>query len=407
MIILQILLTGAATYFTFYSLYWLILTLVGLSHRPATSKNNSSTTPEILLVLPAYQPSQRFYDVLDALPKAIQNRPIKVLVLLQDADERYYHYATAKGFTAIQKSFAQLQGNSYQHALRWITRWIEQQRLRGACHPEFVMLIDKDNVLAADFFDHIEAYQYDQFDILQGARKSVSTSTTVAFFDHLSERLNDLLYRAAKEKAHLFLEISGSGALIETDLFIRCIRQLDPNAPGFDKNFMVQLLSQTRPVKATFLPSCVVTEEKTDSIHHHNPQRIRWFGEQYYNAIHHAGTLLRAAVQLRRLAPLDYWITLCRPPRSIQVVLSPLFCIAECLFFWFTGMWPAGAPLFSIAWLLLLLAIFIFLFHEGALVQAALSVGSLLKLAYFNLFNAAKSVRAENRGKFIHTTHQL
>lgn len=407
MIVIQILFTCLAVYLTFYSLYWLCLTLIGFSHRSSSYKTVSAHTPEILLILPAYQPSERFLDVLDALPKAIQNRNIKVLVLLQDADERYFHYASAKGFITIQKSFSHLSGNSYQHALRFITQWIEEQRIRGTCHPEFVMLIDKDNVIAPDFFDRITPYQFDQFDILQGARRSVATSTTIAFFDHLSERLNDLLYRSAKEKAHLLIEISGSGALIETDLFIRCIHQLDLHAPGFDKNFMVQLLTQARPVKTTFLPHCLVTEEKTSSIQNHNPQRIRWFGEQYYNAIHHAGTLLRAAIQYRRISALDYWVTLCRPPRSIQVVISPILCLAECAYYWNMNEWPVGLPLFSLSWLMLLIAILAFLVHEQALLKATSSTGSLIKLAYCNFFNAIKSVRAENKGKFIHTTHHL
>lgn len=407
MIVLQTLLACLAVYLTFYSFYWLCLTLLGLPSRSSNFSDSLSTSPEILLILPAYKPGERFLDVLDSLPKAIQKRNIKVLVLLQDADEKYYHYSVTKGFICIQKSFSHLSGNSYQHALRFITQWIDKQRLRGTCNPEFVMLVDKDNVIAPDFFDRIEPYQYDQFDILQGVRKSVSTSTPISFFDHLSERLNDCLYRRAKEKANLLLEISGSGALIETDLFIRCILHLDANAPGFDKNFMVQLLTQARQVRATFLPQCIVTEEKTNNISNHNPQRIRWFGEQYYNAIHHSGTLLRAAFQFRRPAALDYLITLCRPPRSIQVVISPILCFGECVYFWATSAWPIGIPLFSISWLLLSVALVVFLLHENALLKATLSIGSLVKLAYFNLFNAFKSVRAENKGKFIHTTHHL
>jgi len=312
MIVLQTLLACLAVYLTFYSFYWLCLTLLGLPSRSSNFSDSLSTSPEILLILPAYKPGERFLDVLDSLPKAIQKRNIKVLVLLQDADEKYYHYSVTKGFICIQKSFSHLSGNSYQHALRFITQWIDKQRLRGTCNPEFVMLVDKDNVIAPD-----------------------------------------------------------------------------------------------RQVRATFLPQCIVTEEKTNNISNHNPQRIRWFGEQYYNAIHHSGTLLRAAFQFRRPAALDYLITLCRPPRSIQVVISPILCFGECVYFWATSAWPIGIPLFSISWLLLSVALVVFLLHENALLKATLSIGSLVKLAYFNLFNAVKSVRAENKGKFIHTTHHL
>ncbi|MFN7258334.1 MAG: hypothetical protein ACK5TU_00425, partial [Cyclobacteriaceae bacterium] len=92
MIVLQTLLACLAVYLTFYSFYWLCLTLLGLPSRSSNFSDSLSTSPEILLILPAYKPGERFLDVLDSLPKAIQKRNIKVLVLLQDADEKYYHY---------------------------------------------------------------------------------------------------------------------------------------------------------------------------------------------------------------------------------------------------------------------------------------------------------------------------
>ena len=63
---------------------------------------------------------------------------------------------------------------------------------------------------------------------------------------------------------------------------------------------------------------------KTTDLEAHNPQRLRWFGEQYYNALYHARDLVASAFRYRRLAAFDYLLTLWRPPRSLQVVITPM-----------------------------------------------------------------------------------
>lgn len=395
-----------AVYLCFYGLYWLVLVLAG---KEKVNKNSSlyNDNPEVLLVLPAYQPGPIFLKVLDAVAKASHNRNIKTYVLLQHADSKYGDYARQKGFWVESHEFDHLPGNSYQHALRYIAQRISAQQNVGSINPEFVMLLDKDNLIAQDFFNQIPPHVYDQFDIIQGKRLSLSTTNAVSFFDHMAERLNDTMFRYAKQNLGCMIEISGSGALIETDLFIDTIQRLDKQAPGFDKNFMVNLLDSKREVRTIFWPACTLQEEKTSAIEAHNPQRIRWFGEQYYNALYHGSQLMNSAIRHKRWTPVDYLLTLCRPPRSVQVMLVSLLALLEVGVYALTDSWLFIFPIMLIAASLQTVALTIFVIRQKALLKSLRYSLRLPMLAIYNFNNALKSIRKENQGKFIHTKHHL
>jgi len=395
-----------AIYFCFYGFYWLVLVLTGKEkvNQHASLYNDN---PEVLLVLPAYQPGSIFIKVLDAVAKASHNRNTKTYVLLQHADPTYGDYARQKGFWVESQDFDHLPGNSYQHALRYITQRINAKQNLGSINPEFVLLLDKDNLISPDFFDHIPPQVYDQFDIIQGKRLSLSTTNAVSFFDHMAERLNDTMFRYAKQNLGCMIEISGSGALIETDLFIDTIQRLDKQAPGFDKNFMVNLLNSKREVRTIFWPACTLQEEKTSAIEAHNPQRIRWFGEQYYNALYHGSQLIKSSIRHKRWAPIDYLLTLYRPPRSVQVMLVSLLALLEVGVYGLTGFWLFIFPIMLIAASLQTIALTIFLIRQKALLKSLRYSLRLPMLAIYNFNNALKSIRKENQGKFIHTKHHL
>lgn len=407
MAIIQFLALSAGLYLLFYSIFWWLLIVIANRSRPVPRGYINEYNPEILVILPAYKPGPVFFKVLDNVESASRGRDIQVFVLLQDADEEYREYAQQKGYYVEEKSFQHLGGNSYQHALHYISDVIVREQRADRWHPEFIMLVDKDNLLSIDFFNNIPEMVYDKYDVIQGKRASLNVGSSVAFFDTMSEMLNDSMFRIAKEKVGATIEISGSGALIETDLFLDAIHNLDPRAPGFDKNFMVQILTLERDVRTTFWPSSELREEKTNDITSHNPQRLRWFGEQYYNALFHAGSLWRAFASYRRFAALDYLITLWRPPRSIQFLITPALAACEIGWFFYTRQWIAVYPIFTVASIFLVTAVWMFVRAKGVTRKAVRYSLMLPVLAFHNLFNAIRSIRKENRGKFIHTSHRL
>lgn len=405
--IIQILTLVPGIYFLAYSIYWLVLVISGRRKNRSYPGYINEESPEILILLPAYSPGPVFKKVLDAVQYLGQGRRVSVYVLLQNAEVEYAPYAAAKGFFVEEKRFDFMGGNSYQYALKHMTNVIQREQRAGRWNPEFVMLVDKDNVLSPDFLNNIPDAVYDRFDIIQGRRGCFSTSNAISFFDHTSEMLNDTMFRAGKQFIGSAIEISGSGALIETDLFLESIQTLDASAPGFDKNFMVNLLTGAREIRTAFWPASELKEEKTSQADVHQLQRVRWFGEQYYNAVRHSKDLWKAFVKYRRFAALDYLITLWRPPRSIQFLLVPMLALSEWILFLVNGNWITFFPIFTVAAVFMFIAVASFLVTNGIFLTSLRYSLQLPALVFRNLVSVIRSFQKKNRGTFIHTAHRL
>lgn len=405
--VLKIIIYGLAGYLSFYSLYWFVSTLLGMCYRPQKPEKGNHSSPNILLILPAYKPGKIFHKVAICINQAIRGRNVRVYILLQEAEPVYRKAMEKLGFWVEEAAFSHLNGNSYHHALKYIVKQISSFEENNNWKPDFVMLVDKDNLLDEDFFENITPDNYAQYDVIQGRRCSINAKGEVSFFDTVSESLNDTMFRSAKSLFKSTIEVSGSGALIRTEIFKDAINRLDPKAPGYDKNFMVQILTRRQKVRTLFLPYVKLYEEKTDEMDSYNPQRVRWFGEQYYNAVYSAGKLLKAFVSFSRFSALEYLIALWRPPRSVQILLVPVLGVLEIADYVWNGSWWLDFPFFTASTFTLVLATMSFLAKEKLLLKALRHIFSLPKLAFSNAKNAAASMKKENHGKFIHTQHKM
>ncbi len=320
-LILQIL-AGLLLFFVFYTFIMVIAGSFYKVKRPVNS--GKSELPTIKVILPAYKPDRIFLTVLEQLKKAISNHQIEVLILYQNADKQLVADASKFGFPYVERSFDHLPGNSYHHALKYLAdHHIDVE------DTDKVMILDKDNIIQTDFFERLSELPVDKYSIIQAVRKAIKTGKGLQVFDAISERYNDMMLRRGKCVFGGTLEISGSAALINASLFIDAIHRLDPKAPGFDKNFMVNLLTNDERLNTAFDDSLVVFEEKTADTQNYQSQRLRWFGEQYFNALFHFKLLLKSALLEGKWRCLDYWLTLVRPPRSIQLVASFLLVVID------------------------------------------------------------------------------
>lgn len=308
----------------FFAIYGMILVIAGTVYK--NTEANECELPRIKVLLPAYQPDQTFLKVLESLKKAKKNHPIDVFILFQKADEVIVEASRLFNFKYVEKVFSHLPGNSYRHALQYLC----DEHLNELTH-KYTLILDKDNIMDPTFFDQLAASSLRDYHIVQGVRNPLKTTEGLQLFDAISERYNDLMLRKGKLQLGGVLEISGSAAVIKTALFKHAIRNMDEKAPGYDKNFMVKLLTTTVKLKAAFNDRMVVREEKTAAIENYQSQRLRWFGEQYFNAVFNSKALLKAAFMQGKLRSLDYWVTLIRPPRSLQLIASALLVIFDLL----------------------------------------------------------------------------
>ncbi len=394
-------------YLLIYSTYSFFLIAVSFFGRTKADKNMNGSCPEILLVIPSYQPSEIFSEVLYSVAEATKNHRIKSYVLLQDADPLHGVLARLKGFYVEEKTFRHLRGNSYHHALQHIATNIAEGQQSGRWDPKFIMILDKDNVLDENFFNRIPDRLYKDFQVIQGKRMPLLVNTSFAFFDAISEALNDAMFRKAKQQCGMMVEISGSGMLIETGLFIETVGKLDGDAPGFDKNFMVKILTSSKKIKSIFWPASQLREEKMADASDMQQQRVRWFGEQYYNAVFNFKDLIAAGLKKKDLAPVDYLITLCRPPRSLHLMATGLLALIELVGTVIFPYWPLKFPLYTIAYLIFACGLTVFLIDQGILIKTLLHSTKLPRLTFNNLISACRSMKKENRATFIHSKHRL
>ena len=383
MLIIQILLALLIGYAT----YMFILVLSGLFYRPKAQ--GDFELPRIKILLPAYQPDQVFIKVLKQLKEVAKNQPVDVFILFQYADKKYCELADVLGFDYEIKAFDHLGGNSYQHALKYLAK---HHLSEDTC--DYVMILDKDNLMAVDFFRELKKIDLRCFDLVQSVRRPLEVGKGLQVFDALSERLNDLMLRAGKCFWGGVAELSGSAALIKTDIFKNCIEQLDPKAPGFDKNFMVNLLTGYQSLKSMFSERLVVFEEKTASVQNYDSQRLRWFGEQYYNAFYHAGKLLMSALR-GNFKCLDYWFSLIRPPRIVLFVVSFLLAAVD--------LWDYQVGVQSIAFVLNSITFLIISFPYLDQIKASDILRGGWHIFRSNVVSSMTSLNKKYLGTFIHT----
>ncbi|MDW3195135.1 MAG: hypothetical protein R8G66_22365 [Cytophagales bacterium] len=364
-----------------------ILVLSGLLYRPKRSGNFQ--LPRIKLLLPAYKPDARFSQVLEQLKMVTEGQSAEVFILFQYADLKYYELADELDFEYEIKAFDHLNGNSYQHALRYLAA---EHLPEGSC--DYVMILDKDNLMAADFFQELKKIDLSGFDLVQSVRRPLETAHGLQVFDALSERLNDLMLRAGKCFWGGPAELSGSAALIKTDIFKDCIKQLDPKAPGFDKNFMVNLLTSYPSLRTEFSKNLVVYEEKTATVQNYDGQRLRWFGEQYYNAFYKAGKLLGSVLK-GNLKCLDYWVSLARPPRIVLFAMSFLLAAID--------LWDSMPGILSIPFVLNYLTFLMVAFPYLDQIKMLDLIKGGLSVLRSNVYHSLTSLKSKHLGTFIHT----
>ncbi|PWJ38508.1 glycosyltransferase [Sediminitomix flava] len=386
----------------FYSFYtFLTLFLGSLYKSERVPKNFKYDYSNWIVFIPAYKPSHQLIQVIEKVKKYSED--ITVYVLLQESSEEIRNEVLELDCIVEEKTFKGVVGNPYHEVLRYMCNQLEfWNRSKKLDQKDFIVLLDKDNLVTEDFFKEL-AFKLEQgYDLVQGRRVAISDASSGEVYDSFSENLNDLMFRASKSLLKGTPELSGSGFVCKRELFQIACQNLDRKAPGMDKNLLIQMMMQKPYPKIVYQPSAILKEEKTAEVEDLKQQRIRWFGNQYFNAIKYVEKLIRR----KRWETFDYAVTLWRPPRSVLFALVPFFAGIEIL----------GLVLFPTSFYLLNIASLIFL-TLGVIVFATQYPSFLLKfktlmmkfhkIVLNNLWSVKEGIDKKNQGKFINTKHKV
>jgi cellulose synthase/poly-beta-1,6-N-acetylglucosamine synthase-like glycosyltransferase len=402
----QSLILAMGVYFLFHSGYFALSIFSGYLYR-SQNGNKGSWPKGIVVLLPAYRPSSFFLEVVRSVARAASPVPCKIFVLLQETDpEIARSVRQMEGVWVAEKSFRGMEGNAYHHALRYAVAEVGARVLSEDFPCSHLLLLDLDNMVDGAFLEKMTAKAAEGYSVVQGRRLPFGVVSNTQAYDAISEELNDWMFRASKAKLGLPIELSGSALLFEIEVFALAVERLDPRAPGMDKNLLVQMLLENPRLSMAYCPDAVVYEEKTEAEEGLERQRLRWFGNQYFNAWYYGWRLVTKALRSRVFGPADYAIALWRPPRSVQVVLLPILSLFEASVYAFAGSFPAFFPIFALSFLLTGIGLAIFILGSESGKYARKLAIKLPVMAFRNLLLAAMGSKKENQGKFVHTRNR-
>ncbi|MDW7690503.1 glycosyltransferase [Flammeovirgaceae bacterium SG7u.111] len=395
--IIQTLLLLLELYFIFYTVQWILAIWAGRTKKRNRKKTGTKPTNPIVLI-PAYKPSKTLLKVLQSIFDSEKNA--NVFVLFQEANPMIVSEAQRFPISFAEKSFKNREGNPYHHALRFAVEEINKIGTVQGKDFSHLILLDKDNIVDRNFFHNILEGIQQGYSIVQGKRKPHQAISASECYDTISEAINDWMFRQARVNTFEYLELSGSGVAFDLKVFNEAILHLDARAPGMDKNLMVQLLTRFENLSMLYQPKAIVYDEKTNSTDDLQKQRTRWFGNQYFNAFYYGTNLIKSALKQQRIAPLDYFLVLWRPPRSLHIfVIQFLFC-------WEILGINDSFPFWTLTNLLFIFSNLLFI-HKSQLWKETYNIlFEIPKFAFNNLKAVLAGSSRKAQGKFIHTTHK-
>jgi len=398
MIIIKICIYLLQAYFLFYTGYLLFALVASLifkiRYRPC--KTESGHLQRFALMIPAYNANRQLKHVIDAC--FMQHYPrshVDVFVLAQHCSAEIVTLAKDAGAVVFEKNFDNEQGNPYLRALNYFILAIEKFK-----HYDAIVLIDKDNLLDADFLPVVNCRLGQGYVAVQGRRRPLNLDTNAACLDYISETMNDQMLRAAKAALGLSAEISGSGMAFRFELYKQAIQSVDFQSPVHDKTFFIELIKMKTHI--FYEPQAVVYEEKTQSYRAISQQRTRWLSGQLYLFKNNFWKLIAAGITQRRWEPVDYALTLLKAPRALHI-MGLLFWTVFVLLFSNVSL---GSWFFwGLCLLCYLAGIMAMLWIDRAPKKVYLALMSSPLFMISIVKSLWRSLTRNVKGKFIHTEH--
>jgi len=265
---------------------------------------------------------------------------------------------------------------------------------------DIAVVLDADNIMAADFLKKVNAAFEGDFMAVQGHRKAKNMDTSLAVLDAISEEINNHIFRKGHRVAGLSSAIIGSGMAFRYTFF-RELMSTVTAVGGFDKEIELKMLRNGYRIE--YLDDAVVLDEKVQKAEVFSNQRRRWLSAQLH---YFRQDILSATRELMLRGNLDYFdkaIQFIQPPR---ILLLGMMFITAALFIGVNLLAGVNAAL-NLAWMITTAACimaFVFSIPAGFYNAATLkALGSLPKGMLLMLGSLLK-IRGANR-QFIHTQH--
>lgn len=268
---------------------------------------------------------------------------------------------------------------------------------------DIAVVLDADNVMAADFLTRVNYAFNNGFIVVQGHRVAKNTNTSFALLDAISEELNNHIFRKGHRVLGFSSALIGSGMAFDYRFFKETMANVKAIG-GFDKELELKLLQNRKKIE--YLHEALVLDEKVQKSDVFANQRKRWlsaqfvyFGRYFFPGLYHL--FLKGNLDF-----FDKVYQMVSPPRVLLIglvtIISAIYGIAELIFpgsdfmfFSFSEWWPVFG--------MVVIAFLLSIPRKFYTTQTLAALFTLPK-AFFLMFLSLFKLKGANK-KFIHTQH--
>lgn len=265
---------------------------------------------------------------------------------------------------------------------------------------ELAVVLDADNLMAADFLTKVNASFETGIMAVQGHRAAKNMDTSLAILDAVSEEINNHIFRKGHRVLGLSSAIIGSGMAFKYDFFKEMMASVTAIG-GFDKEIELKMLKNRH--KIGYLNDALVYDEKVQKAEVFSNQRRRWLSAQLHYFRQDFMKSLGALITRGNLDYFDKAIQFIQPPRILLLgaviftsVAFPLLNLYFEMAVWYSQLWFLVAGLCVLAFAFSIPGTF---YNKHTLK----SLGSLPK-GMLLMMGSLLKIRGANK-TFIHTKH--
>ena len=218
--------------------------------------------------------------------------------------------------TVLQPVFEK---SSKAKAMQYAIQMVES----GQCKPEgrkaydYIVILDADNVVEADFLDKLNTICNRGYKAIQCHRCAKNSDNNIAVLDGVSEEINNTIFRKAHNRIGLSSALIGSGMCFDYEWFHENVFKL--STAGEDRELEALLLKQK--IYIHYEPEIHVYDEKVSNKDNFQKQRLRWMTAQIQSLLNLLPYIPKAIVTLN-IDFIDKTIQQALIPRSMLIVIT-------------------------------------------------------------------------------------
>lgn len=381
-------------YLGFASVYNFIFAIAGIFPIKKCKPKNDIQN-RILVLIPGYKEDS---VIVETAQKALeQDYPADLYEVIIIADSFSEKTLNALKDVPVKVQEVEFEQSTKSKSLNKVMEDIDENEF------EIVVILDADNIMAADFLQQINNAYNAGYQVIQGHRIAKNENTTFAILDGASEEINNHIFRRGHRKLGLSSALIGSGMAFNYKIYKENMLHTMEFA-GEDKE--LELILLRKGMKFHFLPGAFIYDEKIQHAEAFGNQRKRWLAAQFSSFFRYIGPGLAQLITKGNIDFFDKVYQMIQPPRSILLGFPALLFAIYGVIAWFAS-WHTDLALSWMAWLAVLVLTLITLmislprrFYNRRTLKALASLprGIILMIKAL-LFSKGASK------KFIHTQH--